>query len=185
MYEWQDAQSTLVHVLSLPCAFLAGLSSAWVGFCVNIFVTCTLGLAMQYLGKRSRRAAPRDPTTDVTSGELSSSSGNSNTSDSLVHSRHIDIGAKPDPMLRPYVVGAIFLLLLFSVPFYWGTYNSPGYQKPNTWVGNMSAWAFTSLLLSGTCNGTMKSHAHCHHATCLKMAFESLLFLLWHCLACA
>ena len=59
------------------------------------------------------------------------------------HRRHLDVGGKRDPMLAWWMMLSLFLVLLFTIPFY---------REPFThdhWIGNMASWPFTSLLLSG------------------------------------
>eukprot|EP00775_Hariotina_reticulata_P011366 gene11366-11515_t len=101
-----------------------GLSTAMIGFFVNIFVTVTLGLLMQHkpdvFGKAAAAVSSMMPSLEF-----------------------IDIGRKRSSLLNPYLWPACVLLLLFVVPFY----RKPG--SPDAFVGDVSAWAFTALLLSG------------------------------------
>lgn len=101
-----------------------GLSTAMIGFFVNITVTVVLGLLMQHKPNiaGSAFAAVRDAMPDY---------------------NHINIGSKRDPLLNPYLWAAMVLVLLFTVPFY---------RVPlslEVFVGDMSAWAFVALMLSG------------------------------------
>ncbi|GIL75284.1 hypothetical protein Vretimale_7979 [Volvox reticuliferus] len=68
-------------------------------------------------------------------------------SPSIVYSRfvprHLEIGIHRDRTLNPFMWPLMFLVLLFTVPFY---------RKPWSWdgyVGYIGSWPFTSLLLSG------------------------------------
>lgn len=106
---------------------LAGLSGAWVGFCVNLFVTVVLGLAFQF-GPRLLNLASA-----ANKGLLPN-----------IHPRRLDIGGTKDLLISPYIQIPIVLFLLFSVPFYWKQF-----PHQNTFVGDFSAWAFTSLLIAG------------------------------------
>lgn len=57
--------------------------------------------------------------------------------------RYLDIGGHRDRILNPFWFALMGLVLLFTVPFY---------RVPMSWdgyVGNIGAWAFTSLFLSG------------------------------------
>lgn len=57
--------------------------------------------------------------------------------------RYLDIGGHKDRMLNPFWWALMGLVLLFTVPFY---------RVPMSWdgyVGDIGAWAFTSLFLSG------------------------------------
>lgn len=101
-----------------------GLSTAMIGFFVNIFVTVVLGLVMQYKPQLcgSAFAAVRS---------------------AMPHYDHINIGSKRDPMLNPFLWAGIVVLLLFTVPFY---------RVPlslDAFVGDMASWAFVALMLSG------------------------------------
>jgi nitric oxide reductase large subunit len=95
-----------------------------IGFFVNITVTVVLGLLMQHKPNfaGSAFAAVRNAMPDY---------------------NHINIGSKRDPLLNPYLWAAMVLVLLFTVPFY---------RVPlslEVFVGDMSAWAFVALMLSG------------------------------------
>ncbi len=101
----------------------AGLSTAWVGFCVNFFVTVVAGLILQYgplLMPKLTQLLAQD-----------------------THARSIDIGPVRDPLIHPKYMVPFFLLLLFCVPFY------RKHDAPDDYVGSLASWAFTSLFLSG------------------------------------
>jgi hypothetical protein len=98
-----------------------GLSTAMIGFCVNLFVTVALGLLLQWR-----------PTLF----------GDAAAAASKAYDR-LDIGAKRDKMLNPVFIGAMLLLLLFTAPFCFPT------GSANAFVGDMAAWAFVALFLSG------------------------------------
>lgn len=102
-----------------------GLSTAMIGFFVNIFITVTLGLLLQ-----------RYPALfgDVAIAAKRSGAAALN---------FLDIGSKRDKMLNWPVLGTVFLLLLFSAPFCFPA------GAPNVFVGDMAAWAFVALLLAG------------------------------------
>eukprot|EP00200_Dunaliella_tertiolecta_P004766 CAMPEP_0202354932 /NCGR_PEP_ID=MMETSP1126-20121109/10037_1 /ASSEMBLY_ACC=CAM_ASM_000457 /TAXON_ID=3047 /ORGANISM="Dunaliella tertiolecta, Strain CCMP1320" /LENGTH=665 /DNA_ID=CAMNT_0048947463 /DNA_START=36 /DNA_END=2033 /DNA_ORIENTATION=- len=100
-----------------------GLSTAWIGFCVNFFVTVTLGLILQF----GPRVYPK--LASLLTQEI--------------HKRSIDIGPVHDPLIHPKYMVPFFLLLLFCIPFY------REHDAPDTYVGSMASWAFTSLFLSG------------------------------------
>ncbi|KAF5837517.1 sodium/solute symporter [Dunaliella salina] len=100
-----------------------GLSTAWIGFCVNFFVTVTMGLILQF----GPRVYPK--LAELLTQEI--------------HKRSIDIGPVHDPLIHPKYMVPFFLLLLFCVPFY------REHLTPDTYVGSMASWAFTSLFLSG------------------------------------
>lgn len=108
---------------SLAC----GLSTALVGFFVNITVTVTLGLLLQRwpnLFGDALAAARRGGAGGAAS--------------------RLDVGPKRDRALRRWwYLAAMALCLLFSVPFCF----RPGSR--NRFVGDMAAWAFASLFLSG------------------------------------
>jgi hypothetical protein len=101
-----------------------GLSTAMIGFFVNLFVTVVLGLVMQYkpqmLGQAFAAVRSRLP-----------------------HYNHINVGSKTDPLLNPWLWAAMVTVLLFTVPFY----RVP--MSLDVFVGDMSAWAFVALMLSG------------------------------------
>jgi hypothetical protein len=101
-----------------------GLSTAMLGFFVNLFVTVTLGLLMQYrpqlLGSCLSRARTLVPALT-----------------------HIDIGSVRDPLTNAILWGVMIVVLLFTVPFY----RTPG--TPDVFVGDMASWAFVALVLSG------------------------------------
>lgn len=119
------------------CVFFAGLSGAWVGFCVNLFVTVVVGLALQF-GPRIFNRQQKD------------------NSEKEVHPRSLDIGKEHDPLITPWIAIIIFLMLLFTVPFYW-----PGVPLGKlSYVGNISAWAFTSLFIAGKPCG-LRTDMHC------------------------
>ena len=101
-----------------------GLSTAMIGFFVNLFVTVVLGLVMQHKPELagSAFAAVRNAMPDY---------------------NHINIGSKRDSLLNPYLWAAMVTVLLFTVPFY---------RVPlslEVFVGDMAVWAFVALLLSG------------------------------------
>ncbi|GIL51166.1 hypothetical protein Vafri_7234 [Volvox africanus] len=68
-------------------------------------------------------------------------------SPSVVYSRfvprYLEIGINRDRTLNPYMWSLMFLVLLFTVPFYRTPWSWDGY------VGYIGSWPFTSLLLSG------------------------------------
>lgn len=101
-----------------------GLSTAMIGFFVNLFVTVVLGLVMQYRPQLAGQAF----------AAVRSAMPNYN---------HINIGNTRDALLNPYLWAAMVTVLLFTVPFY----RVP--LSPEVFVGDMAAWAFVSLMLSG------------------------------------
>ncbi|WIA33094.1 hypothetical protein OEZ86_006248 [Tetradesmus obliquus] len=101
-----------------------GLSTAMIGFFVNLFVTVVLGLIMQHKPQVFGKAAAA-------------------VRNMVPAYEHINVGSKRDSLLNPYLWAAMVLVLLFSVPFY----RTPG--SPDKFVGDMSAWAFVALFCSG------------------------------------
>jgi hypothetical protein len=101
-----------------------GLSTAMIGFFVNIFVTVILGLLMQHKPNMFGKAAAA-------------------VNSMMPSLKYIDIGRTRSSLLNPYLWAVCVLLLLFVVPFYRTSGN------PASFVGDVSAWAFTALLLSG------------------------------------
>ncbi|KAF6264653.1 hypothetical protein COO60DRAFT_1483815 [Scenedesmus sp. NREL 46B-D3] len=101
-----------------------GLSTAMIGFFVNLFITVLLGLAMQHkpelFGKAAAAVRSMVPAYE-----------------------HINVGGRRDSLLNPYLWVAMVLVLLFAVPFY----RTPG--SPDKFIGDMSAWAFVALFCSG------------------------------------
>ncbi|GBF88910.1 sodium:pantothenate symporter [Raphidocelis subcapitata] len=102
-----------------------GLSTAMIGFFVNIFVTVALGLLLQY------RPA------------LFSTSDADSPARRAAAIERLDIGPRRDKMLNLPMLAAMFLLLLFSAPFCFKA------GSRNAWVGDMAAWAFVALFFSG------------------------------------
>ncbi|KAI8471640.1 MAG: SSS family transporter: sodium ion/pantothenate [Monoraphidium minutum] len=102
-------------------ATACGLSTAMIGFFVNITITVALGLLLQ--------ARP---------GLF----GDAAAAAKAAYER-LDIGPKRDRMLNAPLLGFLFLLLLFTAPFCFKS------GAPNVFVGDMAAWAFVALLLSG------------------------------------
>jgi hypothetical protein len=100
-----------------------GLSTAMIGFFVNIGVTVTLGLALQ-----------RWPTL---LGDVAAAARRTAAMDRL------DIGPKRDKMLAPLPWALMFLMLLFCAPICF----RPGTK--NRFIGAMAVWPFISLLFSG------------------------------------
>jgi hypothetical protein len=101
-----------------------GLSTAMLGFFVNLFVTVTLGLLMQYRPQLLPACLAR--------------------ARALVPAlTHIDIGNVRDPLTNPILWAVMVVVLLFTVPFY----RTPG--APDAFVGDMASWAFVALVLSG------------------------------------
>jgi hypothetical protein len=103
-----------------------GLSTALLGLFVNLVVTVTLGLLLQWrpnLFGDAAAAARRAAAATLGFGPL-------------------DIGTRRDKMINPYALGAAFLLLLFSAPFCF----KPGAR--NRFIGDMAVWPFVSLVLS-------------------------------------
>lgn len=101
-----------------------GLSTAMIGFFVNITVTVVLGLVMQHKPELAGQAFAA-------------------VRASMPHYNHINIGNVRDTMLNPYIWAAMITVLLFTVPFY---------RVPlslDVFVGDMSSWAFVALMLSG------------------------------------
>lgn len=101
-----------------------GLSTAMIGFFVNLFVTVVLGVVMQQRPGMFGRtfAAVRD----------------------LIPSlEHINVGSTRCTLVNPYLLTAVAIVLLFTVPFY----RVP--LSPDFFVGDMSLWAFIALFLSG------------------------------------
>lgn len=101
-----------------------GLSTAMIGFFVNLFVTVVLGVIMQrhpgFFGRTF--AAVRD----------------------LIPSlEHINVGSTRCTLVNPYLMTALIIVLLFTVPFY----RVP--LSPDFFVGDMALWAFIALFLSG------------------------------------
>lgn len=95
-----------------------------IGFFVNLFVTVVLGLAMQYRPQLAGQAFAA-------------------VRSAMPHYNHINIGNTRDALLNPYLWAAMVTVLLFTVPFY---------RVPlslEVFVGDMAAWAFVSLMLSG------------------------------------
>ena len=101
-----------------------GLSTAMIGFFVNITVTVVLGLLLQYkpsiFGQAVAAVRNAVPLLD-----------------------HIDMGRVRDPLTNPYMWAVLVIVLLFTVPFY----RVP--LSPDVFVGDMASWAFVALLLSG------------------------------------
>jgi hypothetical protein len=101
-----------------------GLSTAMIGFFVNIFITVVLGLIMQHkpevFGKAVAAVRNMVPAYE-----------------------HINVGGRRDGLLNPYLWAGMVLALLFSVPFY----RTPG--SPDKFIGDMASWAFVSLFCSG------------------------------------
>lgn len=101
-----------------------GLSTAMIGFFVNVFTTVVLGLIMQHrpglFGRVFSGVAHMAPAYN-----------------------YINIGSVRCTLLNPYVWPVMVAVLLFSVPFY----RTPG--SPDRFIGDMSAWAFVALLCSG------------------------------------
>ncbi len=124
-----------------------GLSGAWVGFCVNVFVTVSAGLVMQLLDRRRRAGAARPPAVKDAAAGAAEEERSERGVEEMDDPRHLDIGPVHDRLLNPALMLVLFLFLLFTVPFYWGVAQNG--QQRNKWVGDVSAWAFTSLLLSG------------------------------------
>lgn len=84
-------------------------------------IVLIVGLAMQYWPRIfGRLTAPREPAPYF-----------------------LDIGSKRDRINNPIIWIFLFLLLLFSVPFY----RTP--MARETYVGSIASWAFTSLFISG------------------------------------
>lgn len=101
-----------------------GLSTAMIGFIVNITVTVTLGLLLQW-----RPNLLGDPSAAASSGAALD---------------RLDMGPKKDKALRYWpVLLAMLLLLVFCAPFCF----RPGSR--NKFVGDMAAWPFVALLFSG------------------------------------
>jgi Na+(H+)/acetate symporter ActP len=101
-----------------------GLSTAMIGFFVNLFITVVLGLIMQYKPQVFGNAVAA-------------------VRNMVPAYEHINLGSRRDSLLNPYLWVAMVLVLLFSVPFY----RSPG--SPDKFIGDMSAWAFVALFCSG------------------------------------
>lgn len=104
-----------------------GLSTAMIGCFVNVTVTVALGLLMQ-----------RRP------GALGAAFAA--VRDALPAPGHVDIGTARDALLsKPFVWlwVPMVLALLFCTPFYLPP------LSPAAFVGDMAAWAFVALLLSG------------------------------------
>ncbi|KAJ9521193.1 hypothetical protein QJQ45_022914 [Haematococcus lacustris] len=142
----------------------SGLSSAWIGFCVNLFVTVVGGLAMQYgppLLARLRQPRMATSATWTQGGaqeeQQGGAAGNAATPASLItpggsnaaggkeaaHPLSLDIGSARDPLIHPRLQVPLLVVMLFTIPFCFPI------RAPNTWVGSMASWAFVSLLLSG------------------------------------
>lgn len=102
-----------------------GLSTAMIGFFVNITVTVVLGLLLQ---KRPGLFG------DVAAATAAAKAA--------LYDR-LDVGARRDRMLNAPVMLLLLLLLLFTAPFCF----RPG--APNQFVGDMAVWAFVALFLSG------------------------------------
>lgn len=101
-----------------------GLSTAMIGFFVNLFVTVVLGVIMERKPELAGQAFAA-------------------VRSMMPHYDHINIGRKRDPLINPYLWAAIVTVLLFTVPFY---------RVPlslDVFVGDMSSWAFVALMLSG------------------------------------
>jgi hypothetical protein len=178
------------------CCCNTGLSSSWVGFCVNMFVTITVGLLQQW-GPALYARMTGSPEADELFAAAAIGSGDE-AEDSIAatkaedmsdldgtpfkvamrraqastaaffrsatnYGRSLDIGRVRDTILHPAIVVALFLVLLFTIPFY-RTPTSPIKYTPgvgyspiwrasslsfDTYVGNIGSWAFTSLFLSG------------------------------------
>mmetsp|Transcript_16719 Transcript_16719/g.40010 ORF Transcript_16719/g.40010 Transcript_16719/m.40010 type:complete len:772 (+) Transcript_16719:76-2391(+) len=102
-----------------------GWSPALIGFCFNLIVTVIGGIFCQ------------SPSLGLPAGPLAQ------------YARPLDLerlfGPTRDSFLHPAVVFIFALLTALTVPFYmadeWG--------KPDEWVGNITLWAFLSLLFSG------------------------------------
>lgn len=101
-----------------------GLSTAMIGFFVNLSVTVVLGLLLEHRPQLAGKAF------------------NAVTS-MMPDYNHINIGHVRDTMLNPYLWAAMVTVLLFTVPFY----RVP--LSPDAFVGDMAAWAFVALMLSG------------------------------------
>eukprot|EP00878_Enallax_costatus_P023224 GHUV01024691.1.p1 GENE.GHUV01024691.1~~GHUV01024691.1.p1 ORF type:complete len:188 (+),score=32.62 GHUV01024691.1:765-1328(+) len=101
-----------------------GLSTAMIGFFVNLFVTVTVGLVMQkrpgLFGQAFAAVREMMPSLE-----------------------HINIGNTHCTLLNPYLGAGIIIVLLFTVPFY----RVP--LSPDFFVGDLSLWAFIALFLSG------------------------------------
>lgn len=102
-----------------------GLSTAMIGFFVNITVTVTLGLLLQ------RRPA--------LFGDVAAAARRAGGA----ALEHLDMGARRDRMLSAPLLGAALALLLFTAPFCFTS------GSANAFVGAMAAWPFVSLMLSG------------------------------------
>jgi hypothetical protein len=101
-----------------------GLSTAMIGFFVNLFVTVVLGVMMERKPELAGQAFAA-------------------VRSAMPHYNHINIGRKRDALLNPYLWAAMVTVLLFTVPFY---------RVPlslDVFVGDMSSWAFVALMLSG------------------------------------
>jgi hypothetical protein len=101
-----------------------GLSTAMIGFFVNLTVTVLLGLVLQYkpsiFGQAAAAIRTAAPALD-----------------------HINLGRVRDPLTNPYMWAVLVTALLFTVPFY----RVP--LTPDVFVGDMACWAFVALVLSG------------------------------------
>ncbi|KAG2500633.1 hypothetical protein HYH03_001400 [Edaphochlamys debaryana] len=149
-----------------------GISSAWFGFVVNFGLTVIIGLALQYYYPPLPEPLPLIEDDLDNESETSSADTPSPTTEAeaavakgieapppppipddvpvvgpaaVSHfvQRPLDIGTHHDRTLNPYMWFFMFLVLLFTVPFY---------RVPMSWdgyVGAIGAWPFTSLLLSG------------------------------------
>jgi hypothetical protein len=97
-----------------------GLSTAMIGFFVNITITVLVGLLLQHRPQLLKSSASLAPSTHA-----------------------LDIGRVRDAMLSPWLWAAMVTVLLFTTPFY----RVP--LSPDVFVGDMSSWAFVALMLSG------------------------------------
>ncbi|KAF8067290.1 cyclin-C1-1 [Scenedesmus sp. PABB004] len=101
-----------------------GLSTAMIGFFVNITVTVGLGLAMQHAPRGFGAAFAR-------------------VASALPAFEHVDVGTVRCTLLNPWLWAAMVPVLLFTVPF------TRRPLSPNAFVGDMAEWPFVALLLSG------------------------------------
>lgn len=140
----------------------SGLSSALIGCFVNFGLTILLGWAFQYgpyllarlRGRAYATSADEETTTDVaiadtaefTTAKLDEALDES-SEDAVPEPGQrgtpLDIGPVRSRTLQPWLWLFMFLVLLFTIPFY---------RIPNShdkYISAMATWAFTSLLLAG------------------------------------
>mmetsp|Transcript_21638 Transcript_21638/g.33861 ORF Transcript_21638/g.33861 Transcript_21638/m.33861 type:complete len:737 (-) Transcript_21638:160-2370(-) len=102
-----------------------GWSPSLIGLCFNIIVTVVGGLLLEF----NPNMLPTGPVAQ--------------------YARPLDLhkvfGEKPDRLINPFLWGVLLTLTALTIPWY----RAEDFGKPDTWVGNISLWAFLSLFFTG------------------------------------